>query len=184
MWLANGRAYVTLAAPLRAGMGDGNWDRKAAAQPVWFPKQGFMKRWRKYVVAHLLNQCSNQTLTDFEVSHATCGQLDVYEFGVFTGRALKAMAPILARHGVARSIWGFDSVRTFLAPCLWCMWRRVDARARITQNRTGIAHATPHGRSVRSWLRAPRHNLHPTFHRRTMLRICLPHLFDCLALTS
>jgi len=84
------------------------WDRTAAAQPGWFPRQGFMKRWRKFVIAHLLKQC-NQTLTDMEVSRATCGQFDVYEFGVFTGRALKAMSPILARHGVAHALWGFDS---------------------------------------------------------------------------
>ena len=74
-----------------------------------------MKRWRKFVIAHLLKQC-NQTLTDMEVSRATCGQFDVYEFGVFTGRALKAMSPILARHGVAHALWGFDSVR---APSMW-----------------------------------------------------------------
>ena len=80
--------------------------------PEWFPAKGLAKTWRKSLLGHLIGRCKPKL--------SECQSRDVYEFGVFTGRALKAMARTLLEdtavdrfnglhQSIARKFWGFDS---------------------------------------------------------------------------
>jgi len=67
-----------------------------------FPSQGYLKRWRLPVMQYLLTFCRQQP--------AFCRRADIYEFGVFTGRALRAMNLFLSRNNLeVGAIHGFDS---------------------------------------------------------------------------
>ena len=69
----------------------------------FFPQGGYLKRWRKPLVSALMQRCKQ--------SPTRCHDMDIYEFGVFTGRMLKAMARALDDKDLAGTIWGFDSFR-------------------------------------------------------------------------
>jgi len=112
----------------------------------WFPAKGNLKTWRKdamhhvesvceareAVVSRLLRSraacssaedCARLNRTIVAQNGTRCCNLDVYEFGVFTGRALKKLVPWLInakgsrnRVGkggsrIARHVFGFDSFR-------------------------------------------------------------------------
>lgn len=72
-----------------------------------FPKQGYIKTWREHVVKLLEERCGTHASAS---SLANCEQSDIYEFGVFTGRALRGLALRFNRSRVSvGNIWGFDS---------------------------------------------------------------------------
>jgi hypothetical protein len=69
-----------------------------------FPFGGLLKQWRKTPMKELQTRCrANATL---------CAHGDVYEFGVYTGRALRAMFRLFNSRSngfPVRRVWGFDS---------------------------------------------------------------------------
>ena len=58
---------------------------------VPFPAQGELKLWRHDVLQTIDRRCEHGSMP--LVGHqATCDELDVYEFGVYTGRAMRGMS--------------------------------------------------------------------------------------------
>ena len=78
-----------------------------------FPPNGYMKTWREHVVKLLVERCGAQVASESaQVARdvVRCKQSDIYEFGVFTGRALRGLALRFNRSRVSvGNIWGFDS---------------------------------------------------------------------------
>ena len=66
-----------------------------------FPEKGLLKNWRRPVLLSLMAHCSPP---------ATCVDRDIYEFGVYTGRAMRSLASFVKKRGLATgTMWGFDS---------------------------------------------------------------------------
>jgi hypothetical protein len=78
-------------------------------QAAWWPKRGKLKRWRKALLGHIVHVSCNRTHPDRIVAVPSCADLDVYAFGVFTGRSLKALVPYLSERSLVNTVWGFDS---------------------------------------------------------------------------
>ena len=76
-------------------------------QEQWMPRHGELKNWRKHMLTHLKHVCDKrQQQSGLD---AKCSEMDVFQFGVFTGRSLKPMARYSAENSIGRRIWGFDS---------------------------------------------------------------------------
>ena len=65
--------------------------RDQGAEHEWFPRSGKLKKWRQHAAMHIEKECERRE----GVPGSRCSDLDVYEFGVFTGRALKVLMPWL-----------------------------------------------------------------------------------------
>ena len=69
-----------------------------------FPSKGYLKPWRQHAMLAVLAVCRRDP--------ALCRERDLYEFGVYTGRALKAMARWMEHRSsnfTIGTLWGFDS---------------------------------------------------------------------------
>ena len=77
-------------------------------QEQWMPPNGELKNWRKHMLMHLKQVCERKQQSEL-AQDAKCSQMDIYQFGVFTGRSLKPMAKFSAHYSIGRRIWGFDS---------------------------------------------------------------------------
>ena len=68
-----------------------------------FPPNGLLKQWRIPIMERIVKHC--------ETRRTECEERDVYEFGVYTGRALRAMSRFLQLHlsSCCHAFWGFDS---------------------------------------------------------------------------
>jgi hypothetical protein len=80
----------------------------------WMPMNGDIKHWRKHALHHLKQVCEKRRRWQSERTSASatdigCDQMDIYQFGVFTGRSLKPLAAFSAKNNLSRRIWGFDS---------------------------------------------------------------------------
>ena len=95
----------SIAAPPPPPCGRCNWG---------FPAIGLAKRWRDETFRHIRNVCRNSTTRT-----PLCSDGDIYEFGVFTGRALKRMAVYVENSKYLKPVlnnpdlrlFGFDSFR-------------------------------------------------------------------------
>ena len=74
------------------------------AETATFPLIGYLKTWRQHVLRVMRERCGGAT------APPSCANSDIYEFGVFTGRALRALTLHFNASRVGfRQIWGFDS---------------------------------------------------------------------------
>lgn len=82
------------------------WNRYAAQLDRAIPDEGwqFKGAWQVHVVKHLISICTGKA------AELNCGERDIYEFGVYTGRYMRMLSLVLARSGVDyRKFFGFDS---------------------------------------------------------------------------
>ena len=76
-----------------------NWAHRASRKDRAMPLDGFLG-WRVPCLEHLVRSCQSRA----------CGHLDLYEFGVYTGRSMRGVTQFLAKRNVSfRRLWGFDS---------------------------------------------------------------------------
>ena len=85
-----------------------------------FPSKGLLKPWRMPIMQRMVKYCSAAASPTSPPSHSSrpsgvaCGRdRDVYTFGVYTGRALRAMTHYFnkSRSDCCHTIFGFDSFR-------------------------------------------------------------------------
>tara|TARA_B100001079_G_scaffold261858_1_gene263405 strand:- start:43 stop:861 length:819 start_codon:yes stop_codon:yes gene_type:complete len=78
------------------------WAALASRKDRMLPPDGLLG-WRTPCLDYLIRKCSKCTASK-------CDDLDIYEFGVYTGRSMRAISKKFVDNDVAfRRMWGFDS---------------------------------------------------------------------------
>lgn len=70
-----------------------------------FPRKGLLKPWRQPVLERMRMRCMNDFID--------CSTLDLYQFGVYSGRSMRGFARhfnnFAPAYTIPRTMWGFDS---------------------------------------------------------------------------
>ena len=92
-------ALTAFVVPSSVHLANTNWASWASRKDRAMPVDGFLG-WRAPCLEYLVRKCRSRG----------CGDLDLYEFGVYTGRSIRGITHFLGtRGGSFRRMWGFDS---------------------------------------------------------------------------